>query len=329
MNTLQRLFIIALIHSPAFGGWQSAPYTNVGKKNISSTTTQTTLSQKNQRKEAYRTLNREKLHKKSKDMSLAEAQQAKKCYEILEKDDMLVTMLERILALTNNSQESRSCLLDLADAYTRQGDLKKAQQLYRQYILLFPGAENIEYVYYQEIMVNFWDLLTIDRDQQKTVATIILAQNFLKEFPSHTLYTASVHDVLKTCYTNLLHHELTVIHHYITKYKYSHNEQALAAAVKRFEYIKTDIIPHLISSPENPNDRRFVLMNEKIQKLLTSLSPSQSQAQQSSQPAPDSPVPLQQSTPAIVYNVDQIEELLADCQNVLNMPAKKSMTDRF
>lgn len=321
MNTLQYSFLIWLLLTPiALGAswWSEPPYAHVGKKQSHSTANAKAL-----RKQAKRTLNNEGLHKKSKFMSLEEAKKAKECYEVLERDDMMITMLERMIALASpekpeSVQESRKWFLELADAYTRQGDLKKAQQLYHQYVLLFPGASDIEYARYQEIMVNFWDILSIERDQQKTRTAIKLAQSFLKEFPSRSIYIASVHDTLKTCYTNIFHHELNVISHYITKYKYSYNEQPLIAATKRFEVLQQELFPQLMVY-----DLRFATLEKKVKKILAALSPKDNV------PGTSEHASVPERIITAETRLSNLETLFSDCINVMHLTEPRSMSSRF
>lgn len=249
-------------------------------------------------------------------MSLEEAKKAKEYYAFLEDDAMTCAMLERLVLITNNPQETKAWILELADCYTRQGELQKAQQLYHQYILLFPGAADIEYARYQEIMANFWDIMSTDRDQQQTTTTLKLATNFLKEFPATSPYTASVHDVVKTCYINIFDNELSVIHHYLTKYYYTNDPQALVAASKRFERIQQNLIPPLLRY-----DKRFALIDKEIKKVIDAAA------------LPHEISDLEQpSTPQLLpapQRAELLDNLLNRCALLIHGPDPRPMSWRF
>jgi outer membrane protein assembly factor BamD (BamD/ComL family) len=316
-----RLFIICylLTGSCATALWGPQPYEGVGKKNISEIIAQSNVSKKTFQLDVVRKLTHEGLRKKSKDMSLDEARKAKEYFVLLERDEKVIIMLERIIALTNDDQEMQSSVLELADVYTRQGDLAKAQQLYHHYTFICPGGKDIEYASYQEIMVHFWDLLSIDRDQQKTHTTIMLAKKFLKEFPRASSYLSSIHDILKTCYMNLFQHELNVIHHYVAKYSYSNSEQTLIAATKRFEYVQEELIPYL-----RDYDIRFSHLEEQMKTILAEISPK-------TETAEISPQENQQPQRLITAQVrmTHLEFLINNCTTVIQQPLSRPPSTRF
>jgi outer membrane assembly lipoprotein YfiO len=304
------------------------PYALVGKKQPASlspnssnaSSAKTKAQQVGLRKKIYRKLSKEGLHKKSKDMSREEAQKAKEYYEIVEDDAMMGTMLERLITIATNPQETREWILELADCYTRQGELQKAQQLYHQYTVLYPGAPDIEYVYYQEIMTNFWDIVSTDRDQHQTRTTLKLATDFLKEFPANS-YTASVHDVIKTCYINLFDNELSIIHHYLAKYYYTYDPQTLVAISKRFEHILQDLIPPLLRY-----DKRFTLIAKAIKKVTSSTA----------LPHETLEIPLEPMAPSAEpklipaeQKAERLENLLNTCAFLLHGPDPRPMSWRF
>jgi len=194
-------------------------------------------------------------------MTLEEAQHAASYYQETAYDDLTIKALERVITLSTDHEISAQALLKLADTYVKAGMYEKAQNSYKEFITLYPGNAQVAYAAYQEIIAHYKEVRPAYRDQQKTRDVIALAEQYEENYP-HTTYIQHIHEMRDTAYKLLLEHEVMVVQFYLTKYQLEHSNKSAISCIKRLEYIKKDIIPHIANKKDY--SRTITLINRLL-----------------------------------------------------------------
>lgn len=191
------------------------------------------------------TIKKRKLTKHMKDMTLDEALEAKMYYEELGRDDMIMILIPRIIALSQDVNLVAELNLELANLHLAFGEIDEAHKMYSNFVLFYPGNKYIKVARYRQLLTLFWGALDPDRDQSITIMAIDQAKNYLKDFPDDVEYVEKVHDILKACYQKMLEGELGLVRFYLNKFQYEKKATAVEAARLRLEDIKEKIVPIL------------------------------------------------------------------------------------
>lgn len=128
-----------------------------------------------------------------------------------------IKFIEEILPICDDLDKIHDLMLEVADLYFDEGQLPKAEKVYNEFTILYPGSEHVEYCLYKAILCAYYATLTVDRDQTKTVGTLELTERFLQNDKMFTTYLAEVQRIDRECVTKLAEHELYVAHYYINK----------------------------------------------------------------------------------------------------------------
>jgi outer membrane protein assembly factor BamD (BamD/ComL family) len=183
--------------------------------------------------------------KRVQDMNFEEAVQAKDYYKAKDSKESTTKALERIVSLCTDHTQISSYIIELADMYLEQDMYEEAQQSFNQFRTLFPGSEQIQYAWYQEIRSHYLNTLDPQRDQAETQKTIELAEEYLSTFPSNIQYQKEIEAIREKSYKSLLEHELYVINFNIKQFHNFDNHQHLTAAQYRLAHIQHALLPHI------------------------------------------------------------------------------------
>ena len=182
-----------------------------------------------------------------------------KIYEKEKNTKMMVKALEKKIGSCSDPQELRLLKLRLANIHYDSNNLEKAGKLYSEYMMLYPGSQEAEYVEYKALLCHFYNVGDYERDQGTTRNAIRLAENFLKK-KTYKKYNWQVQSILNDCYSKLLDHEVGIFDFYL---KHTVGDNNINSAQRRLDHIKTffrDKVPNY---------------DEQIKKLENSLKQKQ------------------------------------------------------
>ncbi len=116
----------------------------------------------------------------------------------------------------NQDEEVRILRLELADIHFEKGDFTRADNLYDEYLTLYPGCdkEQAEYVQYKKILCRFYACLKPDVDQSKTRRTIEITLSYLNKENGYAKYIDEVQKIQNTCFDHLFTHEANILTFY-------------------------------------------------------------------------------------------------------------------
>jgi len=161
-----------------------------------------------------------------------------------------IKFIESMLPLCDDLKEIHNLMLEIADLLFDTGQLEKAEKIYNEFTLLYPGSNNVEYALYKAILCCFYATLSVDRDQTKTHETLALSDRFLKRAEVFTTHLDEVKKIAQQCNVKLAKNELVVAEFYLNK----GYPRSLNATQKRLELVRTtyldkapDVEPHLLA----------------------------------------------------------------------------------
>lgn len=131
----------------------------------------------------------------------------------------------------------KEIILELADLYAEQKEWTKAYKVYKEFILLYPGAARCDYAHYKAVTCNYELTLSFDRDQTETEETLKLAQQFFTDHPQSE-YARAVKDLVVQCKQKLLESDSNIFSFYLKSNRFK-------AAQRRLDTIKKEYIPDL------------------------------------------------------------------------------------
>jgi outer membrane protein assembly factor BamD (BamD/ComL family) len=185
------------------------------------------------------------LNKRIERLTLDEALRARKYYKAQNKKPQLAQSLERLLVLTTDHALASDLIVELADIRFELEDFAKAEALYHEHTMLYPGNSAIAYIKAREIESAFRQVLLSDRDQTKTKTTYELAQVFLAKFPAITESYDKIATISQECAYLLLENELNHAEFYLLKYAYTQSPRSLKSAEQRLIHIKNSALPKI------------------------------------------------------------------------------------
>lgn len=180
-----------------------------------------------------------------KDTTLDEAVLCKNYYKKIEDYDLVAKYLEHALTLAKDHMLRSKLILELGDMYMKLEDKDKAEKMYNQYKLLYPGSPQINYVLYQEIVASYEDAGESAKDATKNKNTVKLAEEYLKEFGGDEEHSERVQKMLEDSYFKLFKKEIDTAGFYLKKYSYEQNEHLLNSAKKRIKKALSEYAPHM------------------------------------------------------------------------------------
>ncbi|BDC35148.1 hypothetical protein Noda2021_11060 [Candidatus Dependentiae bacterium Noda2021] len=234
--------------------------------------------------------------------------------------DTALHYLEKLIPLCDELHDARELTLQKADLLFELERYSKAEPVYRLFIELYPGSDQISQARYNLLMCVRKQMLGCDRDQTKTEETLKLAQETI-DLPECLAYKAEIEKIITDCYLQLAEREL-----YVADFYFKQNK--LVTASKRLESARTDYLskasriePELLSREallaEMQNDNASAA--KKRYELVTRF--------------PEHPVSV-----TFVKQKSELEQLLAGLDKSLNLPSDtivvaqatpKSFTERF
>jgi len=168
-------------------------------------------------------------------MSLQELYQARESVKKVDDKAMLVKILERLLLMEKDQNKLKPLRTELGDLYFDLGKFQRAGKIYGQYVLFYPGGEDIEYASYKAILCRFYETLSYDRDQTKTEETLALIGQFKEKKEVYHTYMKDVLQIEKQCVQKLIDKEIYICNFYITKGSYK-------AAQNQLEHIRSKFV---------------------------------------------------------------------------------------
>lgn len=133
---------------------------------------------------------------------------------------------------TSDQNNLKNYKLELADYCFTIKEYERAALAYEDFLMMYPGSQESEYVYYKNILCSLYLSLEPCKDQTNTHKTIFLIDMYLKRATDQK-YIDEVQTIRKQCRQRLFEHEVCVFEHYIKQKKHT-------SAQKRYEYIETN-----------------------------------------------------------------------------------------
>lgn len=175
-------------------------------------------------------------------MNFAELLEAKERALSNSQKDIAIKYIEQMMKVCDDVGAFASLMRELADLYFETGFFEKALRLYGEIIVLYPGAEQLEYVEYRAILCSFYCTLDEEHDQTKTEETINRVKTFLEKSDIYQEYANEVVKIQHQCYEKLIAHFL-----YICKFNL-HNrpetESNLKGIERRLATVRNDYLPY-------------------------------------------------------------------------------------
>jgi outer membrane assembly lipoprotein YfiO len=145
--------------------------------------------------------------------------------------------LDAMRMTCNDTELLKDILLEMADVYYEQKEWTKAEKAYKEYMLLYPGSIRCDYAHYRAIDCGMRLTLIPERDQTQTEETLVLAQEFLDEYPK-SVYLNPVTQLAFACKDKLFKSDVNIFNFYL----HSNN---VKAATKRLDLIMQERLPQL------------------------------------------------------------------------------------
>lgn len=173
------------------------------------------------------------------DMTIDELIEAKTRMVAAGNKQSALKFIETILPVCNDLNQVHDLMLEAADLFFDEGQLQKAEKMYNEFTLLYPGSKQVEYALYKAILCAYYATLSIDRDQTKTHVTLELTDRFLKNEKMFTLHLADVKRIEQECNVKLAEHELNVAKYYLKK----GSPSSIRAAETRIAAVREEFLP--------------------------------------------------------------------------------------
>lgn len=148
-----------------------------------------------------------------------------------------IKYLEKMIPLCDDLGKKSVYILELADLYFDTGKLTDAENRYQEYVLLYPGEEEVKYAKYKMILCVHYMILDSDRDQERTQQTRKLAQEFLRDYEHFSPYAKEVHALLAASDKRLFDAEIYVCNFYLDNNCFKAAKQRLEKAAIDFNGI--------------------------------------------------------------------------------------------
>lgn len=184
------------------------------------------------------------LSKLVKSMNFEEALLAKKHYQKENDREMVIKCGERLLALGGNADVLQKTQLELAELFLERKKYTDAEKHAQSYLTYYPGAHDSKKAALIAIQATFHSQACSERDQKKTRDTIQLAQDYLENYPKDTENKDKILELLNKSYLKLVRSEMQIIETHLNTFNYSGKKQYLDAALKRFNLMKKNLVPH-------------------------------------------------------------------------------------
>ena len=149
---------------------------------------------------------------------------------------MMVSLLERLIALSDNHTGVKIYKLQLADAHFQLNHIDVAAIYYEDFSTLYPASKEAEYALYKAVLCMFEISLEPDRDQTNSKKTILLAKEFFEKSPKIE-FQQEIQTVLETCYERLYEHEVYVFNFYTKRKKFESARMRLDFIHKTFDKV--------------------------------------------------------------------------------------------
>ncbi len=171
--------------------------------------------------------------KKVKDMSFEEAARVLAYYKTVDKEPQMASVYERLVGLAADHETMEPLLREFADLKFKLQDFEEAEALYQQYVMLYPGGKDIDYMESRIIDSMQRQLLDGQRDQTKVKALIQRAGIFIERFGEKSKFTPAVVRLLRQGQFSLFESEINRVAFYIQKYLYTERPASLQSARAR------------------------------------------------------------------------------------------------
>lgn len=207
-----------------------------------------------------------------KDTTLDEAILCKNYYKKIEDYDLASKYLEHALTLAKDHVLRSNIILELADVYMKLDNKDKAEKMYNQYKLLYPGSPKINYVLYQEMVASYEDAGESTKDATKNQNTVKLAEQYLKEFGDDEEHSERVKLMLQDSNFKLFKKEIDTAAFYLQKYSYEPSDALAKSAAKRVKKALESYTDHLPLNEELLKLKTVVIPEEPIEATIEVLN---------------------------------------------------------
>jgi len=146
---------------------------------------------------------------------------------------LLVELLTRLIALSDNHAGVKQYKLQLADTHFSMNHIEIAATFYEDFAIMYPSSNETEYALYKAVLCMFQVSLAPDKDQTNTKKTISLVKDFLKKVKSAQL-KSEAEQIMQTCNDRLYEHEVYVFNFYLKKKNFTASRMRLDYIDKTF-----------------------------------------------------------------------------------------------
>ncbi|KKS68604.1 MAG: hypothetical protein UV38_C0001G0145 [candidate division TM6 bacterium GW2011_GWE2_42_60] len=183
--------------------------------------------------------------KKIKEMNFDEAQRVLTYQKQRGKDQLVIALLEKLIALSPDHETMELFLRELADIRFKLNAFEEAEMLYEQYAMLYPGSKDIDLIEYRVIQSLAGQLPDARRDQTRRKALLEKTAAYLERFGDNNQYVDAIKKIVQKERLILFESEAQHAAFYLQKYVYSERLSTLVAAQKRLIFVHDKLLPSL------------------------------------------------------------------------------------
>jgi len=156
-------------------------------------------------------------------------------------DYIAINFLKQMIKKCEGPDELRELRLEYAEMLYNLGQFGEASTEYKLFVQLYPGSSKAAYADYRTIESLNREVLTADRDQEKTAEVIELAKEYARKAqwrPAYQQYLKDIEQMTHDCLYRLYESEVLRLYFYI-------NRKQCKAALNRLDYIKEHYLKYL------------------------------------------------------------------------------------
>jgi outer membrane assembly lipoprotein YfiO len=152
-----------------------------------------------------------------------------------------IKYVNQMIKKCDDPDELRNVRLEYADMLFILGRLEEAASEYKLFVQLYPASDQAPYADYRSIESVYRQIMSADRDQQKTHDVVDRAKEYAKKAQWHKLYERYMDKVEEMTHTSLCRlYESEVL-----RFSFYLNRGNCKAASNRLAFIKEHYLPYL------------------------------------------------------------------------------------
>ena len=187
--------------------------------------------------------------------------------------------LERMYSLCASAQLAEMILWNLGQVYEESGQYMLAFETYSYFKKLFPGSPFIHQGKFNEIVSAFHVCVTYAHDIHINNIVIDLCRNYIQENDERdSEHYAYVLHVMHSLYKELIKKNISIVNHYLGKYRYTWQPTCIMASILRLQELQLlvqealEFEPHTIDDNNNQHCicPTYITMLQEVKKSIES-----------------------------------------------------------